>query len=547
MDLEIRLIGNPWINAGIVGFYEFHQKYGKSNSNISIADNQNGFIISGDEDAIISHFNNLMVKFLPGHFYKPEAHFKQYVTFDGNKLQIQKGPLRFQYIELMFPSINEPKTGSKNLVDLKKLNKEQLKKYKTFVKDDSRNQKTKNKPNKILPLDTSLYGHPMLTVETKIKSINSGSKRCSLCGRISADLVTPSAKVSPLYYGQGNYTFNSNWGSKKKICSLCQYFGIFALYALLSNWSRDNNKIAVNCFIPSGQNFKSLVTFTRAFREAREIWEWGNFKTDISYTNRPFESLLALMKDLTKKLKDMTNKGKEIDFGLSLDEFELSEPEVFYFRMEKPARTQMPAVRNVVLFQSISYLIELFSRGEREGIDFRSLFYELLVKRRDGEIQTHLRNRICQSICYGKPILLDLEEIIEGADDSYNLIKFLKFYLKEVSPVSFNVERAESIGKSIGEGAFKDGERMKVIHEIRGANSYDQLLTALMKVYSRLSGKGIEFYYINDFLKDIEPGNWREVRAYLVINAINRFQCLKKQNTPKKEGTKNGKSKKTKK
>lgn len=536
MNLEIRLIGNPWINAGIVGFYEFHQKYGKRNTDINLVSNQNGFIISGDEDAIISHFNNLMVKFLPGHFYKPEGHSaQQYVTFDGKKLQLQKGPSRFQYIELMFPSINAPypKTGSKRLVNLKKLTQEQLKQYKSLVKNDSRNQKAKKKSHKILPLDTSVSGHPSLMVETEI-SIKTGGKRCSICGKMSEDLVKPSGNIHPLFYGQGNFTFDSNWKPKGKICLLCRYFGIFALYALLSNWARENNKIMINCFVPSGRDFNALATFTRAFREARENWKWGNFKTDISYTNRTFESFLSLMKELTKKLKDMTTQEKEIDFGLSLEKFELSEPEVFYFRMEKTA--QMPAVRNVVLFQSVSYLIELFSRGEREGIDFISLFRGLLVKRKDGETQTHLRNRICQSICYGKPILLDLEEIIKEADDSYNLIKFLKFYLKEVSSVGFNMERAESIGKSIGEGAFKDSERMKVIHEIRGANSYDQLLTAFMKVYSRLSGKGIEFYYINDFLKDIEPGNWREIRAYLVINAINWFQYLKKQNTKKQGG-----------
>jgi hypothetical protein len=77
---------------------------------------------------------------------------------------------------------------------------------------------------------------------------------------------------------------------------------------------------------------------------------------------------------------------------------------------------------------------------------------------------------------------------------------------------------------------------MKVIHEIRGANSYDQLLTGLMKVYSRLCGKGVEFYYISDFLKDIEPGNWREVRAYLVINAINWFNYLNKPKASKEGG-----------
>lgn len=534
MDLKIELIGNSWINAGIVGFHEFHQKFGQSNTNVKIISNQTGFTISGNEDEIISHLNKSMMSFLSGHFYKPEGHSTQYVTFDSKKLQLQKGPSRFQYIELMFPSINAPypKTGSNGLVDLKKLSSKQLAQYKKLVKDDSRNEKKKkDKTKKILPLDISLYGHPALVVETKIKSINDGKKRCSICGRQSDDLVKPSGNIYPLFYGQGNFTFDSNWKEKEKICSLCRYFGIFALYSLLSNWSRENNKIVVNCFVPSGQDFKSLVTFTRAFRVAREFWEWGNFKTDISYTNRTFESFLALMKELTKKLKDMESAGHGINFGLSLEEFELTEPEVFYFRMEKTA--QMPAVRNVVFFKSINYLIELFSRGEREKIDFRSLLHSLLIRRNDGEVQTHLRNRICQSICNGQSILLDFEEAIKGIEDSYNLVKFLRFYLKEVIPVSFNVERAESIGKSIGEGAFKDGERMKVIHEIRGANSYDQLLTAMMKVYSRLSGKGIEFYYISDFLKDIEPGNWREVRAYLVINAINWFNYLKKQKSNK--------------
>jgi hypothetical protein len=33
MDLKIELIGNPWINAGIVGFYELHQGYWSSNPN----------------------------------------------------------------------------------------------------------------------------------------------------------------------------------------------------------------------------------------------------------------------------------------------------------------------------------------------------------------------------------------------------------------------------------------------------------------------------------------------------------------------------------
>src|SRR4030042_970355 len=392
MELKIKLIGNPWINAGIVGFYEFHQKYGRSNHDVNIANNENGFIISGDEDAIINHFNNLMVKFLPGHFYRPEGHSVQrYVTFDGEKLQLQNGPSRFQYIELMFPSINAPypKTGNKGLVDLKNLSQGQLKQYKSLLQDDSRTQQVKKKSHKILPLDTSVLGHPSLMVETEIKSIRNSSKHCSICGKLSGDLVKPSGNIYPLFYGQGNFTFDSNWKAKEKICSLCRYFGIFALYSLLSNWSRDNNKIVVNYFIPSGENFKSLVTFTRAFREAREIWQWGNFKTDISYSNRTFESFLALMKELTKKLKEMTNKGKEIDFGLSLEDFELSEPEVFYFRMEKPARAQMPAVRNVVLFQSISYLIELFSRGEKESIDFVSLFRRLLVKRKDGETQTN--------------------------------------------------------------------------------------------------------------------------------------------------------------
>ncbi len=537
MDLKIELIGNPWINAGIVGFYEIHQKLGQNNTSVKIKSNKIGFTISGDEDAIISHFRNLMVAFLPGHFYKQEGHSTQYVTFDGKKMQLQKGPSRFQYIELMFPSINAPypKTGSKGLVDLKKLGFKQLEQYKKLVKDDSRNEKKKKgKYRKILPLDTSLYKHPALIVETEIKRIKNGKQRCSLCGKQSNDLVKPSGNIYPLFYGQGNFTFDSNWKDKKKICSLCRYFGIFALYALISNWSREKNKVVVNCFLPAGQDFKSLVTFTRAFREAREFWEWGNFKTDISYTNRTFESFLVLMKELTKKLKDMESAGTSIDFGLTFKEFELTEPEVFYFRMEKTA--QMPAVRNVVLFKSISYLVELFSRGENEGVDFRSLFYSLLTRRNDGEVQTNLRNRICQSICYGKSILLDLEEVIKGVDDSYNLVKFLKFYLKEVSLVSFNVERAESIGKSIGEGAFKDGERMKVIHEIRGANSYDQLLTALMKVYSRLSGNNIEFYYISDFLKDIEPSNWREIRAFLVINAISWFNYLKKQKSNKKGG-----------
>jgi len=534
MDLKIELIGNPWINAGIVGFYEFHQKHGSYNPNIHIKSSQNCFTISGEENAIIEHLNALMRAFLPGHFYKPEGHpLQRYATFDGKKVKLQNGPSRFQYIELMFPSINAPypKTGNKGLIDLRKLNEEQLREYHAIIQEDYRYQKAKNKSLRILPLDTSLLAHPALIVETKIKSIKTGKRRCSICGRQSNDLVKPSGNIYPLFYGQGNFTFDSNWKDKEKICSLCRYFGIFALYSVLSNWSRDNNKIVVNCFIPSGQDFKSLTTFTRAFREVREFWDWGNFKTDISYTNRTFESFLALMKELTKKLLDLTSSKTDIDFGLSLDEFELSEPEVFYFRMEKTA--QMPAVRNVALFKSISYLIALFSRGEKEGINFASLFYGLLTRRRDGEVETHLRNRICNAVCYGKSILLDFEEIIREGIETYNLIKFLRFYLKEVNHVSFNTERAESIGKSIGEGAFKDGKRMKVIHEIRGANSYDQLLTALMKVYSRLSGKGIEFYFIRDFLKDIEPGNWQEVRAFLVINAIDWFNYLMKQKTSK--------------
>jgi hypothetical protein len=100
--------------------------------------------------------------------------------------------------------------------------------------------------------------------------------------------------------------------------------------------------------------------------------------------------------------------------------------------MEKPKTAQMPAVRNVALFKSISYLIEFFSRGEKEGIDFLSLFHGLLTRRRDGEVQTHLRNRICNAVCHGKSILLDCEEIVDEKADTYNLVSFLKFYLKEL-------------------------------------------------------------------------------------------------------------------
>ena len=50
MDLRIELIGNSWINAGIVGFYEFYQKFGQSNSDIKIKSNLTGLTISGDEE-----------------------------------------------------------------------------------------------------------------------------------------------------------------------------------------------------------------------------------------------------------------------------------------------------------------------------------------------------------------------------------------------------------------------------------------------------------------------------------------------------------------
>jgi hypothetical protein len=159
------------------------------------------------------------------------------------------------------------------------------------------------------------------------------------------------------------------------------------------------------------------------------------------------------------------------------------------------------------------------------------------IKKTGRNVETFLRDSIARKIAHLEPILLDLEPLVSENNDNYPLIKFLKFYLKEVMTLSFDVELTEGIGKTIGRGAAADKARMRVIHDIRGAGSYDQLLTALMRVQGKLTGKKlkwteggsdhekeIEFFKLNDFVKQITPKNWREIRACLVIFATNEFQ-----------------------
>jgi len=538
MELKVFLQSHPWINTGIVSFYEFHTSMKETgiyhNPKVEVKRLPDGILVAGKEVDIIEHFHTLMNKFLPHHLYKPQAHRTEYIVFDGKQLQRMKGPSRFAYAEMLRIGAKKPTES----IPLKKLQKSLQIKFVDLQNQIRKGFSGKKSEKKLIEkniskvIDVQTTGHPRIKVNYRLKNLKSGNRRCSLCGGMYHDLVEPSGNIFPLFYGQGNYTFDPGCKAQKQICYICEYFSIFSLYSLLYNYSRRGNLTSVNCFIPIARDLRSLRTFIRAFRDIRIEDTWGNFKTDISWASRINEAYFALMHEVTKHLKTFPDE--------ELEDLELAQPELFYLRLEETG--QNPSIKDAGIIQKVNYIIELFRRGEAQGVNFQQIFHSLLpkddkgnIKKIGGNVETFLRDGIARKIANLEPILLDLEPLVSENNNNYPLIMFLKFYMKEVMTMNFDVELTESIGKTIGRGAAADKARMKVIHDIRGAGSYDQLLTALMRVQGRLVGKEIEFFKLNDFVKQITPKNWREIWACLVIFATNEFQYRTKSLKNKEE------------
>jgi len=551
MELKVFLQTNPWINAGIASFYEFHTFMKDAgiyqNPKVEVETLPDGILVAGKEVDIIEHFHTLMNKFLPNHLYKPQAHRTEYIAFDGEQMQRMKGPSRFVYAEILRIGAKKPTES----IPLNKLRKSHQNRFVDLQNQIRKGFSGKASERKVMEknisqvIDVRIAGHPRIKVNYRLKNLKSGNRWCSLCGGMYHDLVEPSGNIFPLFYGQGNYTFDPGCKARKQICYLCEYFSIFSLYTLMYNSSHRGNLRTVNCFIPVARDLRSAITFIRAFREIRMEDTWGNFRTDMSWVNRINESYLALMHEVTKHLKTLPDED--------LEALELSQPELFYLKLEQTG--QNPSIKDAGIIQKVNYIIELFRRGEAQGVNYQQVLRSLLPKDDKGNIeviggnvQTFLRDSIARKIANLEPILLDFEPLVSEDNDNYPLIKSLKFYLKEVMTMSYDVELTEGIGKTIGRGAAADKARMKVIHDIRGAGSYDQLLTALMKVQGRLAGKKlkwteggsdrekeIEFFKLNDFVKQITPKNWREIRACLVMFATQEFQYRTKKAKSKEE------------
>lgn len=534
MKLEINVGSNIWLNAGIVNFYLFH-RLGLIPNQVSVQKNREGIWIEGEEIEIISYLHQLMPEFLRGNFYQPEQG-KEICVYDGKKIKKVKGPARAKHIEVLFPSINKVESAEGN-IEFDSLSEENQKVYQEMEQKDAKKKKPKS-----IPILTK--GHLFYYPEFTIKSLKDGKGLCSCCGRNSDDVVNISGNNHPLNAGQSGIAFNSGRAIYTKVCSLCRYLSLFAVYGLFySHYQRGRGKEkedTVHCFIPFSSDFESMVTAMRAFLKDKKEVEFTNYKTPMTYLHRVSESYFALLYGVAEELR--RHSKDEEDF-LGLDMVKLAHPEVFYLTLTR--KRSMGAIKSAGIFHSSTYIFELIERGS--GIDWRGLYNELMVLDPKIERRTLLRNVVIEQICQARPVLEEIERIVlhkfkeESNLSFYNTVKFIDFYLKEVMDVDYDKDKVMSFGKSVGEGCARKGQK-GMIYALRQANSLTQFLEALMKVYGYFTDQtdSPEFYWVDKLLEQINIKNWRDIRAYMVITAINQYLYKTKDKNKEKGGERNG-------
>lgn len=405
--------GDPWIDAGILGFWEYIQTEGLY-SKFGVALQKN-YTISAQTSKQVEDF-------LRETFEKVKS--ARYIKETGNKICIfnkSKGDFeiveKINLVDVVSKLIAGSGTGdAKPKYPKCPFPKDKRKKWKV-LQERYKGQKVEFKINKKgeIPYSSSWFRWPSFRPNLNPnQAIN-----CAFCGREIAAVDIHSNNYPFLVPVRNWSNFYSQLSGELKMCSFCEIASLFGVNRIFYNLNRVRKTLFIA--IPHASSLEEIGEFWTDVRGVvgyRSLDNPSNIFQDgyrYTYLN---ESILAFAYELYQALRKARASDKRL---------RITSTKTWHFFLGNTSG-QTVSFQNYALFDEMHRLFELFSEIEKEEIKFSSIFSALSIK--EGKNYNNLyRESLSERVIKNAPINDISERIIwKKGEKIGGFAEFIKLY-----------------------------------------------------------------------------------------------------------------------
>ena len=421
MDMEkitFYVTGDPWIDAGIVAFWDYVKDQEMQNTEVEI-DSEN-YAITAPSFLEIEYFlKEIFEKIKNERYIQPTKNKVCIYNREKDDFEVvpkinlvnavsalfRGGDLKPNYQKCIFPKDKQQIWDS--------------------MKDDSK--KRKDKVDFKVDNKGRVYcSRPRYNWPFKPNLNPERNEICTFCGSPFATSNIHSNNYPFLVPVKNWSNFYSNLSLDLKMCSLCEAASLFAINRIFFNINR--RKKTLFMAIPHASSLPEIEEFWRDVKEA--IGEKGLADTsnilDTGYMYQYLnETILAFSYELYQSLKETLDASRRLN---------VASTKIWYFFLADISGKSV-SFKNIAVFDEMSRLFKLYELMEKEGINFISMFSNLAVKEGD-EYNNHYRESLSERIIKNASLNEIAEKLMYEKNKKenkkekkiMNFAKFIKLY-----------------------------------------------------------------------------------------------------------------------
>lgn len=242
---------------------------------------------------------------------------------------------------------------------------------------------------------------------------------CTFCGSPYATSNIHSNNYPFLVPVKNWSNFYSNLSLDLKMCSLCEAASLFAINRIFFNINR--RKKTLFMAIPHASSLPEIEEFWRDVKEVIEEKRLGDPSNifDNGYRYQYLnETILAFSYELYQSLKETLDASRRLN---------VASTKIWYFFLGDISGKSV-SFKNNAVFDEMSRLFKLYEMMEKKGINFISMFSNLVVKEGD-EYNNLYREALSERIIKNASLNEIAEKLMyKKGKKIMNFAKFIKLY-----------------------------------------------------------------------------------------------------------------------
>ncbi|MFH1773935.1 MAG: hypothetical protein ABH874_03125 [Methanobacteriota archaeon] len=404
--------GDPWIDAGVVALWDYIESQEIQNTEVEI--NRKNYAITAPSPDQIENFLKKIFEKIKNERYIQSAKNKVCI-YNNEKDDFEIVP-KINLVNV----VNALFSGG----DLKpKYQKCDFPKNKQGIWDNIRDSYEEQKDKIDFKIDDKgrIYcSRPQYNWPYQPNFNPERKEICTFCGSPFATSNIHSNNYPFLVPVKNWSNFYSNLSLDLKMCSLCEAASLFAINRIFFNINR--RKKTLFMAIPHASSLDEIEEFWKDVRgiiEERRLSDSSNiFEGGYKYQYLN-ETILAFSYELCRSLKETVDASKRLN---------VASTKIWYFFLGSISGKSV-SFKNNTVFDEMSRLFKLYESLENQGINFMSMFSNLVVKEGDNDYNNFYREAFSERIIKNAPLNEIAEKIMyKKGEKIMNFARFVKLY-----------------------------------------------------------------------------------------------------------------------